>query len=450
MSITSYLREIPIKLRQTASRDLCIEVSGNKRYTQKTDYLNVYHVHEQIGYFPYNYARTNLKLFPRLRKEYPQAKIVYKNEDFPLREEQLKVKKSAIDALNKEGSCILSLYTGFGKTCLSIYLASKLKMKTLYINNRLTIIDQIVESVQKFSRSKVQLLTAKSTIDPLADFYVINAINVPKFKPGTFNGVGTLIIDEIHCMLSQVLSLSLHHVTPRYLIGLSATPYRDDGLNSLFDLYFGPERIHIPLHRKHSVYKIESGLEPPIEFTAAGQLNWGAILNFQAENEARNEKIIEILRKFSDRVFMVICKRVSQIKYLEKRLKDLGESVDALYANKKKYDRDARILIGTGQKMGVGFDHPRVNALVLAADFEAYFIQTLGRSMRTPEVEPLIFDMVDKNPLLNRHWKTREKVYKEHGGGIAGLRWEDLSEQEAPRKTRGVREKKKDPTSILF
>ena len=451
MSITRHIREIPLKLRQAASKDLSIEISGNSRYTQKRDYLDVYHVHEGVGYFPYHYARVGLALTPRLRKDYPPADIVYKVEEFPLREEQLNVKRLAIDALNKEGSCILSLYTGFGKTCLSIYLASKLKMKTLYVNNRLAVLDQIVESVRKFSRSKVQLLTAKSTLDPGADFYVVNAINVPKFGPGTFSCVGTLVVDEVHCMLAQSLSRALHHVTPRYLIGLSATPYRDDGLNGLFDLYFGPEKIHIPLHRRHKVYKMDTPLEPPVEFTDGGQLNWGAVLKFQAENEARNEKIVEILRKFAGRVFMVICKRVSQIKYLEDRLKELGESVDALYANKKKFDRGARILIGTGQKLGVGFDHPRVNALVLAADFEAYFIQTLGRSMRTPEVEPIIFDLVDKNGLLNKHWKTRERVYKEHGGEISGLGWEDLAERDLPARAGKKKEKKeKGPTAILL
>jgi superfamily II DNA or RNA helicase len=445
MSITKNIREIPLKLRQKASEDLRIEISGNEKYTSKKEYLNVFHVNEQIGYFPYHYARNILRLATKLRKDYPQANIVYKNEEFPLREEQVEVKTKAVSALNKDGSCILALYPGFGKTCLSIYLSSKLKMKTLYINNRLAIIDQIVESVKKFSQSKVQLLNTKTVLDPTADFYVVNAINVPKFKPGTFNGIGTLIIDEIHCMLSKVLSQALHYITPRYIIGLSATPYRDDGFNLLFDLYFGPERIYIPLYRKHIVYKVNTPLEPPIEFTTNGTLNWGTVLNFQAENETRNEKIIKILQKFNDRVFMIICKRVNQIKYLHQKLQELNESVDAIYANKKKYNREARILIGTGQKMGVGFDHPRVNALILAGDFEAYFIQTLGRSVRTPEVEPIIFDIVDKNRVLERHWQTRQKVYKEHGGIIKKLKWEtleDLKNQTSKEDT--------DPISILL
>ncbi len=435
-------------LRELASKELSVEISGNQRYTQKKDYLNVFYVRETVAYFPYHYAREKLKLPTKLRSDYPRANIVYKTEEYPLREEQVLVKTKAIAALNKEGSCVLALYTGFGKTCLSIYLAAKLKLKVLYINNRLSIIDQLLEEVERFSHSKVQLLTPKTSVDPSADFYVVNAINVPKFKFGTFKNIGTLIVDEVHCMLAQAMSQALHHITPRYLIGLSATPYRADGLDLLFDLYFGPERIYIPLYRKHTVYKLDSPLVPTIEYTAGGTLNWGTILKDQAESGERNKKIVDILQKFSDRVFMVICKRLHQVDALYDLLKSAGESVDKLTGKKKTYDPEARILIGTGQKMGVGFNQPRVNALVLAADFEAYFIQTLGRSMRTPEVEPLIFDIVDQNSSLKKHWKTREKVYREHGGEIKGLDWGTLEEAEIKEETRG--RKKQEPRAILF
>jgi superfamily II DNA or RNA helicase len=146
---------------------------------------------------------------------------------------------------------------------------------------------------------------------------------------------------------------------------------------------------------------------------------------------------------------MVICKRVSQIVYLEKRLTELKESFDALHGKKREYDKEARILIGTCQKLGVGFNQPRINTLLLAADFEAYFIQTLGRSMRTPEVKPIIFDIVDKNSLLQKHWKTRAKVYIEHGGKIKGLQWENLEEKNIGTQSLLQKNKKDLPKPIL-
>ena len=58
-----------------------------------------------------------------------------------------------------------------------------------------------------------------------------------------FKDIGVCIIDEIHCIMAEGLSKCTQKILPRYLIGLSATPYREDGLNILLDLYFGEEKI---------------------------------------------------------------------------------------------------------------------------------------------------------------------------------------------------------------
>ena len=54
----------------------------------------------------------------------------------------------------------------------------------------------------------------------------MNAINVPKRSNTFYSKIGTVIIDETHLILSEVFSKSLKSLQPRYLIGLSATPYR--------------------------------------------------------------------------------------------------------------------------------------------------------------------------------------------------------------------------------
>ena len=49
---------------------------------------------------------------------------------------------------------------------------------------------------------------------------------------------------------------------------------------------------------------------------------------------------------------------------------------------------------------------------------QSYFVQVLGRIMRTQEGIPMVIDIVDKNPILERHYKVRHSVYLEHGGII--------------------------------
>tara|TARA_E500000331_G_C17128746_1_gene657204 strand:+ start:165 stop:461 length:297 start_codon:yes stop_codon:yes gene_type:complete len=85
-------------------------------------------------------------------------------------------------------------------------------------------------------------------------------------------------------------------------------------------------------------------------------------------------------------------------------------------------------LIATISKAGVGFDHPKMDALILASDVEEYFIQYLGRVFRREDVHPLIFDLVDNFNSLKRHYYTRKKVYEESGGTILNFKKENVEE----------------------
>ena len=76
-------------------------------------------------------------------------------------------------------------------------------------------------------------------------------------------------------------------------------------------------------------------------------------------------------------MLLILIKRIEQGNYLLKRLQEEGENVTSLLGSNQDFDKDARILVGTSSKVGVGFDHPRLDTLLLAADLEAYFIQYL-------------------------------------------------------------------------
>jgi superfamily II DNA or RNA helicase len=114
----------------------------------------------------------------------------------------------------------------------------------------------------------------------------------------------------------------------------------------------------------------------------------------------------------------VLTKRIVQGEYLIRRLEEEGEDVTSLLGKNQEFEQTSRILVGTSSKVGVGFNHPRLDALLLAADLEQYFIQYLGRVFRTKDVEPIIIDLVDNYSLLDKHFRTRQKVYQECGGTV--------------------------------
>jgi superfamily II DNA or RNA helicase len=218
--------------------------------------------------------------------------------------------------------------------------------------------------------------------------------------------------------MAESLSKSLLTICPRYLIGLSETPYREDGLDKLLEFYFGNIKIIREMFRKHIVYKVSSNLDIPIETTDNGRVNWNAVLKKQTECKERNELIIKIVKKYKDKNFLVLSKRVDQATYLFNRLKEDGEYVTSLIGKQQTFDKEARILVGITTKCGTGFDHPKLNALILASDLDSYFIQALGRIFRVKDTIPIVFDIVDNNFILQKHYKNRLETYRTTGGKI--------------------------------
>jgi len=306
-------------------------------------------------------------------------------------------------------------------TITAINIATKIKYPVAVLTHRKLLMTQWEEAIKTFSpKSRLQVLDdTKDDTDKNANFIIINPLNVPKRKRESYSHIGFVIIDECHLILADCLSRALIYFTPKYLLGLSATPYRIDGLNKLFNLYFGEQKIEKKLQQVHIVYPITTGFTPAFE-TRNGVIDWNSLLNSVARDENRNNFIISLIKTYKDRVFLVLVKRVEQEKLLFNMLKNLQESATIVQkkGDKQIYDENARVLIATTNRCGTGFNHPRLDALILASDIKEYFIQYLGRVFRRQDVQPIIFDLIDNNPILKAHFRLREKIYKEHGGII--------------------------------
>jgi superfamily II DNA or RNA helicase len=418
MSISIPIDDLTQDLRRTLIKDLTFKNEANNKW------IDAYHVENDTVSIPYAFAREHLSLNPPPRNEYPQIPLEF-GPNVQLREHQVSVKKEITQTLNKQGSCVLSLPTGHGKTMLSIYMACKLKLKVLIIINKLLLVPQWIESIERACpSSKVQFLKGKKSMDEKCDFYIINAQNVPKKDRGFFNCIGTLIVDEVHLICAQTLYKAMFHINPRYTIALSATPTRPDGLDKLIDLYFGTDRIIREMKRKHTVYQIQTGYELDYTLNWEGRIDWNSILTSQAEHPKRNQLIVEIVKFFPDRHFLILCKRVNQGFELHDRFTTEDIQSEVLMGTNQEYDPEARVIIATIQKGGTGFDCPSLDALIIAADVQEYFVQYLGRIFRKPDHHPIVFDLVDTHPILKRHWQTRRRTYLKSGGILKKLKKE--------------------------
>lgn len=322
--------------------------------------------------------------------------------------------------LSGNGRFLLDDFTVTHNTATSINISTKVSLPTLVILNRLLLMEQWKQSILKFCpEAKIYTIQPKTKVQgiPLGyDFYLINAINVEKYKRDMYSFIGFCIVDECHMIMSEVLSKCMMKVEPKYLLGLSATPYRVDGLNEMIDSYFGPSRVTQKIERKHLVYKINTGLTIEFGYNRFGKMDWNSLINAQSIHPERNKIVVDIVEKHPERYFLLLTKRIEQGKILSEMLKTKGIEHDCLFGVEKYIESEKHVLIGTTGKCGVGFDAPKLNTLVLCNDMVNYYIQMLGRVMRQKDSDAWVFDLVDENSILKKHYYERCKVYKEHGG----------------------------------
>lgn len=373
------------------------------------------HSEKNCYYVPFQWALQNIENCQRRdRREFGTISVPFTSS---LRNIQLEIKDECLQRLNRFGCVLISLYPGAGKTCLAIYLAAKvIKLKTLIVCHRIILMEQWKDSIKRFTGDETTVAFVKpgKKYNEHADFFIVNAQNMKKLGRDFFKTIGFVVVDEIHAIMAESLSESMFYVSPRYLLGLSATPTRPDGMDGLLDLYFGPENcIKRELYHKHTVYKVETGIEFEEESS-----NWNALLSSQCLHEGRNNMIVDIIRSFPDRHFLVLCKRVHQASYIAEKLREEKENVSLMTEDTNTFDHASRIIVASLQKCGVGFSHDILDALVIASDMEEYFIQYLARVMRTEQVEPIVFDLVDNHKGLKKHFAQRKKVYIKAGGTI--------------------------------
>lgn len=334
-----------------------------------------------------------------------------------LREEQLKLHDEAMSHLSQHNTCLMAVYPGGGKTITALSLLAKLKKTTLIIVNKIVLVEQWRNSIRSFLGIEPFVITGKNcTIQPNS-IYIINAINIPKHDFSSMD-IGSVIVDECHLILTTVFSKGLFHLCPQYLIGLSATPYRNDGYDALFDIYFGVHRIHRSLYRQHEVFYIPSKIKIEHENDKFGNINWNSVIDQQSKLKERQYMIVNYCKEHKNRNILILCKRIQQIMDIYKLLQEQKENVAVFKENATSFDTNCRILVSSYQKVGTGFSFDKLDMLILGTDTEEYFLQYLGRVFRRLDCTPVIVDIVDDHPVLHKHFRTRKKVYKECGGKI--------------------------------
>lgn len=165
----------------------------------------------------------------------------------PRDNEQEKAIKAILDNEFEYG--ILSAAPSSGKTFISLYCASKFKQRTLILVDMSLLMDQFVDSILKFTNIKEEEIgyiggskkeyseDKKIIISTIQTLSKKENINIIKELVPT---IGFIICDEVHIMSCDTAQKILKHFKPKYMLGLSGTPHRDDEMDFITSESIGP------------------------------------------------------------------------------------------------------------------------------------------------------------------------------------------------------------------
>ena len=355
--------------------------------------------------------------------------------------------EKALDHLSTFGGGILSLPTGFGKTCVSLYILSKLKLKTLIIVHKEFLMNQWIERIKQFLPTASIGIIQQNKVDIVGKDIVIGMLQslaMKEYESNMFETFGFTIIDETHHISSKVFSKALFNVCTKHMLGLSATPIRKDGLTKVLNWFIGDIFYSIQRENQTSVnvdiqrFKCEEYTKDP-PLNKLGKISLATVINNLVIIEERNDLICKLLLEnvSKGRKIILLSDRRSHCELLHEKIKEqTSEFTSGLYMGGMKQDKlneseKCDIILATFSLAHEGLDIPTLDTLILATP-KTDIVQSCGRILRETvgkKNNPLIIDICDMFASMPAQANKRKKYYIESGFHIIGTKSKNIPKQ---------------------
>lgn len=215
------------------------------------------------------------------------------------------------------------------------------------------------------------------------------------------NYFDVIVADECHLFASKTFSMSLNYFQPKLLLGLTATPHRNDGalLSDIFDEIVYQYNIGDAIVDGYlcelDAIRIKTNLDLDKVRTTGGEFNQGDLSN-AVDTPERNSLIVQKYQQYaSGKQNIVFCVDREHAVNMHKAFIDAGETAEILVGDEnitedrqgtiRRFKRgDITHLINVNIAIA-GFDHPNVQCVTMARPTKSktLFIQAVGRGSRT-------------------------------------------------------------------
>ena len=379
--------------------------------------------------------------------EYEDERRMLPEVDFSFSGELRPYQRTACEAMLRRRFGTLCAPTGAGKTVCGLSLIVSRRQPALVVVHTRDLAMQWVERVEQFlgipAREVGMIGSGKSRVGERITVATVQSVyaRAKELK----KRIGHLVVDECHRAPSRTFTAAVTAFDSAYSLGLSATPYRRDGLTSLIFWHLGEMHARIDgedLMDSGAIMRPEIRIRPTDFHTRRDPSEeYGLIIADLTEDRARNELIVDEVAgevRAGSGTALVLSDRKGHCRELRALLAErhgvegavltgdtpLPERKDMVV---RIQDGRERVVFATGQLIGEGFDASNLTSLFLATPvkFSGRLIQYLGRVLRPSvgKLQPKVYDFVDSRVgVLDAAARARAAVYGEifDSGGPSG------------------------------
>jgi superfamily II DNA or RNA helicase len=359
---------------------------------------------------------------------------------------------NAVQAVLSDDMGVLVAPPGAGKTVMGCYAVAERNVPTLILAHRKPILDQwrtqLEELLGLSSRLVGQIGGGRNRQTGVIDLGMMQSLKTFDELEAFFSKYGFIIVDECHHLPAFTFEACVRKAPVRYILGLTATPYRRDGLQEIITLQCGSIR--------HTMAPIESSFsrtlllrDTPFTLSDNEDPTIQEIFRCLVRDDTRNELIrTDVCQALSEgRRCLILSHWKEHCRLLADGLRERGKTPMVLSGTQGKKTRSAilrsledtpfdkeLLIIATGQYLGEGFDCPQVDTLFLAfpLSFKGKLIQYVGRTLRNYEGKSnvRVYDYVDTQvPILRKMYGKREKTYR-----LLGFAPQNISTKESSKR----------------
>jgi superfamily II DNA or RNA helicase len=356
------------------------------------------------------------------------ASVTFKGNPYPY---QIEI----IETFLKQGANgLICVPCGRGKTFMALAIALKLRKRFLILVDKEFLANQWKGEIERYVEgARIGVVQGpKAQVDPaLYDITIcmIQTICLHEYPADAFSGYGFTIFDECHHLGAQHFSGALRKIQTTAMLGLSATPKRDDGLTKVFEYYLGKpvyeEKVREPdptVQVKAIWYQNEDPAyaEAPVDWR--GELVTARLMTQVVSCEPRTAMVISHVKELASdpkRKILVLSERRGHLEAIEKGLP--ASIVKGYYVGGMKQehlDTNAEIcqvLLATYAMASEAMNIKALNAMIMASPRKKVE-QSTGRILRVSvdkrELPPLILDVIDQHDTYVRQWYLRARYYK--------------------------------------